>query len=389
VRSTSRLTRRLVISVLAIGALAAATPPSYRVALPPDRLADSYTDQIGSLQQQYSSLGGQLQTLQGSEAAADAQAAAVQQQIDSTQTKVAQTQAQIDQINLALAQTAQAIQVDTAHLNTDKSELTQVMVVIYTAGGTGVVAGLVDSQSVEALMEKLESATAVSQQFQQLIGEVKADEQRLATLQQTQQAQLAQAAQAESQLESLETQLQGQEAQLKAQAASLDAQATGIIDQQQSLLSQIATVQAEERAAAEAAAAAAAAAAAGGGGGGSCGYALCPFAFGDIPDSFPWGQCTWYVASLVEVTWWGNADEWLGNAQAQGYSTGSTPAPGAIVVWGPYNGYSEYGHVAYVVAVVSPTDFYVDEANFDEVPGDIDSRQVTTLNDVEGFIYGG
>jgi len=56
-------------------------------------------------------------------------------------------------------------------------------------------------------------------------------------------------------------------------------------------------------------------------------------------------------------------------------------------VWGPGNGYSYYGHVAYVVAVVSPTDFYVDEANFDEIPGNIDSREVTTLNDVEGFIY--
>ena len=118
-----------------------------------------------------------------------------------------------------------------------------------------------------------------------------------------------------------------------------------------------------------------------------CGGVLCPFAFGSIPNSFPWGQCTWYVASLREVPWSGNADQWLGNAAAMGYSTGRTPRPGAIVVWGPGNGYSYYGHVAYVVAVVSPTDFYVDEANFDEIPGNIDSREVTTLNDVEGFIY--
>ena len=86
------------------------------------------------------------------------------------------------------------------------------------------------------------------------------------------------------------------------------------------------------RAAGRGGAAAAAAAAAAGGGGGAprrwrrglwC--VLCPFAFGHIPNSFPWGQCTWYVASLREVTWWGNADEWLGNAQAQGYSTGADP----------------------------------------------------------------
>jgi peptidoglycan hydrolase CwlO-like protein len=385
-RLTTRLTCKLAVSLLAIGVVAAAAPPSARVALPPARLTDSYSDQIGQLESQYDTLGGQLQSLQGSEAAANAQAAAVQQQIDTTQSQVAQTQAQITQLNLALAQTAEAIQVDTAHLNSEKAQLTQVMVVIYTAGGTGVVAGLVDSQSISELMEKIGSATAISQKFQQLIKEVKADEERLAALQQTQQAQLAQAAQAESQLEALDAQLQGQEAQLKAQVASLGAQAAGLINQRESLLDQIATVQAEQQAAAEAAAAAAAAAAAGGGGGGSCGDALCPFAFGDIPDSFPWGQCTWYVASLREVTWWGNADAWLANAQSQGYSTGSTPQPGSIVVWGSGNGYSYYGHVAYVVGVVSPTDFYVNEANYDGL-GVVDARQVTTLNDVEGFIY--
>ncbi len=385
-RFTTRLTRKLAVSVLAIGAVAAAMPPSERVALPPVRLANSYGDQISQLQSQYDTLGTQLHSLQGSEATANAQAAAVQQQIDSTQAQVAQTQTQIVQLNLALAQTAEAIQVDTVHLNGEKAQLTQVMVVIYTAGGTGVVAGLVDSQSIAELMEKLGSATAMSQKFQQLIAAVKADEQRLTALRQTQQAQLAQAAQAESQLETLEAQLQGQEAQLKAQVASLGAQAAGLINQRQSLLDQIATVQAEEQAAAEAAAAAAAAAAAGGGGGGSCGAALCPFAFGDIPNSFPWGQCTWYVASLREVTWWGNADAWLGNAQAQGYSTGSTPKPGSIVVWGSGGGYSYYGHVAYVVGVISSTDFYVDEANYNGL-GQVDARQVTTLNDVEGFIY--
>ncbi len=388
-RRTTRLARRLVTSVLVIGAFAAATPPSVRVALPPVQLTDSYDQQIAQLQQQYNALGTQLQGLQGSEAAENAQAAAVQQQIAATQTQVAQVQAQIDQLNVTLAQTGEAIQVDTAHLAAEKAQLTQLMVVIYTAGGTGVVSGLVDSQSIADFMEKLDSATSVSQKFQQLIAQVQADEQRLKVLQQTQQTHLAQAAAAENQLEALESQLQGQETELKQEVASLSSQAAGLVNQRQSLLSQIAGVQAQQKAAEEAAAAAAAraAAAAEAGGGGTCGGVLCPFAFGTIPDSFPWGQCTWYVASLREVTWWGNADEWLGNAQSQGYSTGSTPKPGAIVVWGSGNGYSWYGHVAYVVAVVSPTDFYVDEANYNEIPGQLDSREVTTLSDVEGFIY--
>jgi surface antigen len=88
------------------------------------------------------------------------------------------------------------------------------------------------------------------------------------------------------------------------------------------------------------------------------------------------------------VTWGGNADQWLGAAQAQGYSTGSTPAVGAIVVWGPGYSYSSlYGHVAYVAIVYGPSSFAVDEDNFGRYPGTPDQRRVNTLVDVEGFIY--
>jgi hypothetical protein len=37
--------------------------------------------------------------------------------------------------------------------------------------------------------------------------------------------------------------------------------------------------------------------------------------------------------------------------------------------------------------VQSSYQFTVDEANFYLVPGQVDQRQVNTLNDVEGFIY--
>jgi len=138
---------------------------------------------------------------------------------------------------------------------------------------------------------------------------------------------------------------------------------------------------------AEEEAAEAAAAAAEEGGSITLNGALPPFANGPTNDLFPWGQCTWYAASLRNVTWGGNADAWFGNAQAQGYSTGETPQVGSIVVWGSGGGYSVYGHVAYVVGVSGPSSFVVDEANYFEIPGVLDQRHVTTLNDVEGFIY--
>jgi len=63
---------------------------------------------------------------------------------------------------------------------------------------------------------------------------------------------------------------------------------------------------------------------------------------------FPYGYCTWYVASRVYVPWGGHAKSWLYNSRAYGYKTGTTPVAGSIVVttenrW--------YGHVAYVEAV--------------------------------------
>ena len=63
---------------------------------------------------------------------------------------------------------------------------------------------------------------------------------------------------------------------------------------------------------------------------------------------FPYGYCTWYVATRVYVPWSGHAKSWLYNSRAYGYRTGTTPVAGSIVVttenrW--------YGHVAYVEAV--------------------------------------
>jgi surface antigen len=208
---------------------------------------------------------------------------------------------------------------------------------------------------------------------QTLIVAVRTDEQSLEVLRQTQQTDLTAAAASMAQLASLQSQLQAQQAQLQAQVAALGGQVAALQGQAQSLQSQIATLRAEQ-AAAQAS--------------GYGGTVLQPFAFGPINDDYPWGQCTWYVASLRNVPWMANAKDWLEFSQWDGFSTGMTPEPGAIVVWGAGHGYNAlYGHVAYVVAVQSSYQFTVDEANFYLVPGQVDQRQVNTLNDVEGFIY--
>ena len=83
--------------------------------------------------------------------------------------------------------------------------------------------------------------------------------------------------------------------------------------------------------------------------------------------SFPYGQCTWYVAQKRTVTWSGHAYAWLSNAKAAGYATcqGSNcqPQVGAIVSLKD-GGWTArvYGHVAYVIKV-EDNRFLVSEMN--------------------------
>ncbi len=79
--------------------------------------------------------------------------------------------------------------------------------------------------------------------------------------------------------------------------------------------------------------------------------------------SFAWGNCTYFVANHKNVTWHGNANTWLRNAAAAGVPTGSTPTPGAIIVFqgSGYNPY--YGHVGLVVDV-DGDDIVVKDMNY-------------------------
>ena len=63
---------------------------------------------------------------------------------------------------------------------------------------------------------------------------------------------------------------------------------------------------------------------------------------------FPWGYCTWYVATKRYVPWGGDAKYWLSNARSYGYRVDHTPSVGAIMVT---NENRYYGHVVYVEAI--------------------------------------
>jgi N-acetylmuramoyl-L-alanine amidase len=70
--------------------------------------------------------------------------------------------------------------------------------------------------------------------------------------------------------------------------------------------------------------------------------------YGYSANGYSFGYCTFYVATRRGIpSNWGNANAWYYNAQASGFSVGTTPIPGAIA----WTGAGYYGHVAYVESV--------------------------------------
>lgn len=105
------------------------------------------------------------------------------------------------------------------------------------------------------------------------------------------------------------------------------------------------------------------------------------------PDTYPYGQCTWYAASRRHVTWSGNAWAWFNNANGI-RPEGHVAVAGAIVVF--HTGW--FGHVAYVDSVNADGSFVVAEMNYYGSGGGwgrVDHRTISPaeFRDITGFIY--
>lgn len=103
-------------------------------------------------------------------------------------------------------------------------------------------------------------------------------------------------------------------------------------------------------------------------------------------NKFAWGNCTYFVANHKNVTWRGNARDWLRNASAAGVATGGSAAPGAIISFSGrgYNAY--YGHVG-IVADVDGDDIIVKDMNYRRI-NEVTIRRISK-NDpsIRGYIY--
>ena len=367
----------LVASAGAIALLVAGSPFSQG-----NVLADQFTQQIQSLSAQASALSHAIASLSTASSAALGNALASAQAIANTQAQLGQAQLELDQANKNLANTSAQLQIVHSQYTADQADLAQILKHVYELTDDGsVTAILVDSKSFIDAMDALTSADQVSTRVRQLVTQIQGKRDQLDTLQTQQQRDQQHANALVASLQTLAAQQTSEELTYRQQASSLKGKAATLLAELQGVRSKIVEVRREQEAAA-----AAAAAAAGAGAAHVLGNALRPFAFGPRLDDYPWGQCTWYVASLRNVYWSGNAWEWAYTARLAGRPEGRTPRVGSLVVFGPGNGYSQFGHVAYVVAVQGSSSFTVDEANMLGL-GVVDQRHIGSLYDVEAFIY--
>lgn len=91
------------------------------------------------------------------------------------------------------------------------------------------------------------------------------------------------------------------------------------------------------------------------GSGGNSGFNL-----REVGNVFPYGQCTWYVATQVNISWRGNAKDWLKNASAAGKTVTKEAGAGRIAVTPD----SRYGHVSMVRAVYGNGTVLLEDYNY-------------------------
>jgi surface antigen len=329
------------------------------------------------LQAQAAALEQQILALQEQSAPFQLLAMQVQQQAAAEQTQLATAQVELASANVALADTTVRLRSVQATLQSDRQRLASLVVASYriTTSGTALTV-LLNSRNLVDAIDTVLTLGHVTHSMDTLVADVRRSADQLTALQSQQRDEQQQIAAEVNAVQGLRSQALTDEARFQQEARQLTGKAATMTQRLEVLMVRLAAAEGVQ----------AANLAATGNAAGSIAGALPPFAFGPQVDDFPWGQCTWYVASLRPVTWAGDAWEWQAAAAAQGKHEGLVPKPGAIVVFSRGNGYSDLGHVAYVQTVVGPTSFIIDEANAYGL-GVVDKRLVPSLTDVAAFIY--
>lgn len=316
--------------------------------------ADSYQDQINSLNSQNSGARDAVGGLQ-------AQAASYQDAINQLQQQINGLQASID------ANTAQQVslqqQMDAAQVKLDQQRafLASDVKAMYVDGTPTTLEVLATSRNLSDFVDKQQYRATVQNKLQdtlvtiaKLQNELKAKKTQVDQLLTTQKSQQNQLASAQAQQASLLGYNQSQQATYNAQISANSKQIASLRSQQ------------------------AIANRALGGGliAGDPGHGGYPAMYGNTGQDTlidKWGmynrECVSYTAWKVYSTYgympyWGgsgNAIQWPGNARAAGIKVNSTPHAGTVAIWNV--GY--YGHAMWVEAANSDGSLWVSQYNYD------------------------
>lgn len=332
--------------------------------------ADQYSQQIQALQSQNNTAQSALSTLQS--------------QAQSYQSAISQLQARIVGLQNSLASNQQRqvqlqadMQQEQAAVTKEKQLLGSDIKAMYVAGQMTTIEELATSKNISAYIDAQTYRNAVQSSIQQTLNQIANQEQQI----KTQQAQVSQILKVLQLQQSQVTAAQSQQSQLLAYNQT---QQAAFNQQLQSNKAQIATLVAEQIAANKQLVSTGTvnysgscggtypASATGPYGPWGCNYAHTSDFVAGCTYMDSWGmcnrECVSYTAWMVykndgiNVTGFGNANQWPGNAAAAGIPMGSTPKVGAVAIY--MGGSSDpYGHAMWVKSVNGNGTITVDQYN--------------------------
>lgn len=332
--------------------------------------ADQYSNQIQSLEDQNSQVQSQVNSLQQQASSYQDAISKLQQQINGIEDAIANNQAKQAQIQ-------QQIAVNQQELNHEKQVLGDDLKAMYVNGSMTTVEMLATSQNLSNFVDEETYSSAVQNKIQNTMQQISALQNQL----EQQQVQVDELVKVEQSQNAQLGSEQSQQQQLLAYNQSQQAQYNQQIQNNQS---QIATLVAEQIAANRKLVGSGKVDYSGSCGGtypatasGNYGPWGCDYAHSsdDVPgcayqDS--WGmcnrECVSYTAWMVykndgiDVTGFGNANQWPGNAAADSIPTGSTPRVGAVAIYMGGSG-DPFGHAMWVKSVNGDGTITVDQYN--------------------------
>jgi surface antigen len=317
-------------------------------------VADSFQDQINTLNAQNSDARSTVNSLQ-------ATAASYQDAISQLQTQINGVQASIDANIAQQAALQQQIIAAQAQIDQQKAFLASDVKAMYVDGTPTTLEVLANSKNLSDFVDKQEYRTTVQNKLQDTV-------KKIAALQKELQAK-------KTAIDQLLTEQKDQQAQL----ANAQAQQSALLNYNESQQATYnAQIQTNSKQISQLRAAQAAANKQLGGGviAGDPGHGGYPAAYANAPQDTvvdKWGmynrECVSYTAWKVYQTYgfmpyWGgrgNANQWPGDARAAGIDTGSTPKANSVAIWNV----GAYGHAMWVEAVNSDGSLWVSQFNYD------------------------